>query len=172
MCEEGVPTPDFTTDIEKAKIFFQHTRRVYCRTYLRGHSGKGIVVAHSPEELVPAPLYTAGIDGFRDEFRVHVANGEVIDTQMKKKKMGADANANIRNHDNGFVYCRDGVVCSDNMERASLAAIRALHLDFGGVDLVVMRGGDVPLVLEVNTACGLEGTTVDKYADAFRKYEI
>jgi glutathione synthase/RimK-type ligase-like ATP-grasp enzyme len=47
-------------------------------------------------------------------------------------------------------------------------AVAALGLDFGGVDVIWNERRQMAYVLEVNTACGLEGQTVNDYAEAFR----
>ena len=46
------------------------------------------------------------------------------------------------------------------------AAIKALGLDFGAVDIIYNEAEDQHYVLEVNTAPGLEGTTLQKYTEA------
>jgi len=51
----------------------------------------------------------------------------------------------------------------------ALAAVSALGLDFGAVDIIYNEHENQYYVLEVNTAPGLEGTTVEKYAEAFAK---
>ena len=48
----------------------------------------------------------------------------------------------------------------------ALNAIEDLQLDFGAVDVVVSGYSDNSFVLEVNTAPGIEGTTVKKYVEA------
>jgi glutathione synthase/RimK-type ligase-like ATP-grasp enzyme len=146
---------------------------VYCRTVLNGSQGIGIVVAHSVDELVDAQLYTAGITGKRREYRVHVFNGKVIHSQQKKRRNGYKENPNyadnVRNLDSGWVFATDGVEVSDACKDASIKAVKALGLDFGGVDVIVDSDG-VAYVIEVNTACGLQGTTVVKYANAIKEY--
>lgn len=53
-----VITPEWTTDANEAKGWFTKAdTTVLCRTILNGHSGSGIVMASSPDALVPAPLY-------------------------------------------------------------------------------------------------------------------
>jgi hypothetical protein len=42
-----------------------------------------------------------------------------------------------------------------------------LELDFGAVDLIWNENQNVVYVLEVNTAPGMEGTTLENYCDAF-----
>ena len=164
-------TPQFAELKENAALLFDSYDRVYCRTKLFGHSGAGIVVATNPEELVDAKLYTAGISGFRDEYRVHVFEDEVIDVQMKRKKTDAETNNLIRNHHNGYVYCRVGVEISEGMEQLAMDAVMALGLNFGAVDIIKMRHSDDMYVLEVNTAPGLTGTTLVNYTKAIKKLE-
>lgn len=168
-----ISRPLYTTNKEEAAEFFKTTRRVYCRTLLRGSEGRGIVVANSPEELVDAPLYTAGIDRKRHEYRVHVFGGEVIDF-VKKKKMtdetikerGFEYDNTIRNHDKGWVFAREDVELPDSAALSALNAIKAVGLDFGAVDLIVRdKDPKTAYVLEINTAPGLEGTTLERYSE-------
>lgn len=73
----------------------------------------------------------------------------------------------VRNHANGWIYARDAIDEPNAMvlEQAKLA-ITALGLDFGAVDIIWNQHRQMAYVLEVNTAPGLEGTTLIKYADA------
>ena len=61
-----------------------------------------------------------------------------------------------------------GVYASDHVRAQSVAAVRSLGLDFGAVDVVERQ--NKAYVLEVNTAPGLVGTTLEKYVDAIREY--
>jgi glutathione synthase/RimK-type ligase-like ATP-grasp enzyme len=47
-----------------------------------------------------------------------------------------------------------------------LAAVSALGLDFGAVDIIWNEREDKCYVLEVNTAPGLQGSTLENYANA------
>lgn len=171
--QHNVEVPKFCETIGGAtKLLEEGVKRVYCRTKLNGHSGDGIVVASCPEELVEAPLYTAGIYGYRDEYRVHVVNGEVIDYAMKRKRKeeGLEHDTDVRSHNGGWVYCRDNITCSEAVQQAAKLAIAAVGLDFGAVDIILERKPDSnPVVLEINTAPGLEGTTIERYANAFKE---
>ena len=98
---------------------------------------------------------------------MHVFGDQVIDVQKKKRKVGVGVNTLVRNHSNGYIYARDGVRASNKMCVQSILAIRALGLDFGAVDLIVKRSDPEEMyVLEVNTAPGLAGTTLEKYITA------
>jgi len=145
---------------------------IVCRTVLNGHSGEGIVIAATRAELVPAPLYVKYVHK-RQEYRVHVGNGDVISLQRKARNRGvADENVNwqVRNHSNGFVFVRQNVEAPDGAEAAAIETVRNIGLDFGAVDVVYYdnnREGQGIKVLEVNTAPGLEGQTVNDYAQFF-----
>jgi len=96
----------------------------------------------------------------------------VIAVQRKARRRDVtDENVNwqVRNHANGFVFARDNVVAPDAVVRQSIMAIAALGLDFGGVDVIWNAREERAYVLEVNTACGLEGQTVMDYANAFQR---
>jgi glutathione synthase/RimK-type ligase-like ATP-grasp enzyme len=143
---------------------------IYCRILLNAKGGKGIVVATKPEDLVYAPMYTIGInDPDRKEYRVHVFNGKVIHVQEKRKRKGVDSNDSVRNLVGGWVFTIQNVNPSVHVKNTSINAIAALGLDFGAVDILQTYDGK-GLVLEVNTACGLEGTTITKYVAAIKEY--
>lgn len=167
----GVPQPDFTTDRKVAAEWLTGGHTVVCRTLLRANSGRGIVL-RSPEDgegLPAAPLYTRYIKK-SDEFRIHVLGDRVLDVQQKKKRQEVDnekVNYQVRNACNGWVFCRDDVVAPSCVTDAAVRAVDALGLDFGAVDIGYNRKRDCCRVYEVNTAPGLEGTTLDKYYEAF-----
>lgn len=144
---------------------------IICRTKLRGHSGDGIVVANNKDELVAAPLYTQYVKK-RDEFRVHVMGQEVFFVQRKARKLDVEnPNWMIRNLDGGFVFVETGEGdYPDAVAQQALIAIQALNIDFGGVDVIWNEREEKAYVLEVNTACGLEERTAQKYAEAILDY--
>lgn len=171
MREAGVPIPKFTERKEDTLEWLARGRKVVCRTVLNGNSGKGIVLVDNQNDLVDAPLYTEYFPK-KDEFRVHVMNGKVIFVQRKARNRDIpdhEINWQIRNHDNGFIFAHKDLVVPEAVEANAIMAVAALGLDFGAVDLAVNLAGDVR-VFEVNTACGLEGTTLEKYVEAFKEY--
>jgi len=177
--EAEVSVPVFCTTIEDAKLM---KFPVVCRTKLRGHSGDGIVIADTAEELVPAPLYTQYTKK-KDEYRVHVTrkyaghvDGEpnfLCDSffiQRKARKLEVEnPNWQVRNLAGGFVFVE---VEADEVPEAVLSAaedtIEALNLTFGGVDVMWNEREGKAYVLECNTACGLEERTAAHYSDAIR----
>jgi glutathione synthase/RimK-type ligase-like ATP-grasp enzyme len=172
--KDGIRIPLFTRDHNVAVGWIRDGISIVCRTKLTGHSGVGIVLANVEADLVAAPLYVQYIKK-QDEYRVHVAFGEVIDIQQKKKRRVSEdenlsgTNYQVRNHSTGWVYCREDINLPTGASDMAIQAVAALGLDFGACDLIYNAKRDMVYVLEVNTAPGLEGATVDKYATAFVK---
>jgi Glutathione synthase/Ribosomal protein S6 modification enzyme (glutaminyl transferase) len=159
----GVSVPPWTVDKEVAASW---NKKVIARTILNGYGGAGIVVLERGVDIPPAPLYTQYL-GRRTEWRIHVFKDRVLDVQYKaRKRDGLPTNYVIRNHANGWIYARN--VMLTVVEEAKVQAIKAVQtcgLDFGAVDVVVKEDGSV-FVLEINTAPGLQGHTVNLYAEA------
>jgi glutathione synthase/RimK-type ligase-like ATP-grasp enzyme len=148
---------------------------VLARTTTRGSGGEGIVVVRPGEELPEAPLYTQYIRKV-SEYRLHVVRDSVIMIQQKRRENGADQTADqqlIRNYGNGWIFAANDVRFTNEEQKQdciaqSTAAVWALGLDFGAVDLVVGRNDGRAYVLEVNTAPGLQSPTLlAQYAEAF-----
>ncbi len=145
---------------------------IVCRTVLAGHSGAGIVIANQRNELVPARLYVQYVKK-QDEYRIHLGRrGEetvVISRQRKARREGHEnPNWQVRNHSNGFVFVRSGVNPPQSVETVARQVFEATGLDFGAVDVIYNARANRAYVLEINTAPGLEGTTVTDYAAFFR----
>ncbi|ARB31535.1 hypothetical protein B5P22_31000 [Pseudomonas tolaasii] len=108
----------YVENIDDAYALMANGSRVYARTVLNSHSGKGIVLMvphreaqlevvkrirdnniipvfdegqNADNALMQCKLFTQGIAGTRTEFRVHVLNDEVILVQQKRRKEGAEA---------------------------------------------------------------------------------
>lgn len=164
--------PFYTTATEEAKEWASDGI-VYCRTIVRGSQGNGIVVATHPSQVPQAPLYTLKVNR-RREMRVHVMNGKVITFAQKKRlnpveleDRGLTLGNDVRNSSNGWVFARDGVTLPESAAIAAVEATRALGLDFAAVDLAITVGA--PKIFELNTAPGLEGTTLQCYVDELYK---
>lgn len=176
--EHEVPHPEFTTDATVAKGWWDNGDTVIVRAVLNGHSGRGIVVYKKGTESdqyhmglgfpISAPLFVRYIPK-KHEYRVHVFKGEVIDVQQKRKRTAIEANYQIRSHANGWVFCREGIVEPAPLRDVAVAAVGALGLDFGAVDIIHNTKHNKLYVLEVNTAPGLEGATIQNYAGAIKK---
>lgn len=169
--EAGLSIPDFTASYDEAMAWMGEGATVVCRTLLNAHSGRGIVLSsnESAKPLVRAPLYVK-YKKKRKEFRVHVFKENVIDI-CEKRKLRLERRPElfdgyIRNRINGWVFCRDGVVPPGDLAQLAIGACRSLNLDFGAVDIIWNERENKCYLLEVNTAPGLEGTTLTKYVNA------
>ena len=163
--------PEFTDKRDTAASWTRDGGVVVCRSILNGHSGAGISLHKNTDDLVDVPLYVKYIPK-KKEYRVHIAFGKLIDVQQKKKREGfpkEETNFQVRNHHTGWVYCRDNIEVNPELINQAKLACNALGLDFGAVDIIWNEKQDKYYVLEVNTAPGLEGQTVESYARAFHE---
>ena len=148
---------------------------IVCRTVLAGHSGDGIVIANTLDELVNAPLYVKYIPK-QQEYRIHVGklpNNEytIISAQRKARRDGFEnPNWQVRNHANGFVFVRGDINPPEAVFNCAKQALACTGLDFGAVDVIWNDRQQRAYVLEVNTAPGLEGQTVTDYVSFFREF--
>lgn len=145
---------------------------VVCRTVLTGHSGTGIVLAKLRSELVPAPLYVKYVPK-TEEYRIHVGliSGQpsIIAIQQKKRRLNHDQpNWQIRNYGNGFTYAREGVDPPARVLGVAVDCLVRSGLDFGAVDVGYHEKYGA-FVYEINTAPGLEGSTLDDYVRYFEE---
>lgn len=159
---------------------------VVCRTVLAGHSGDGIVIADTRDDLVPAQLYVQYVKK-KDEYRIHVGLKKewdefepvpdeyeyvpaIISIQRKARRHDTpdeQVNWQVRNHSNGFVFVRQNVNPPASVLDVAKATLLAIGLDFGAVDVIWNEKEQKAYVLEINTAPGLEGQTVTDYANFF-----
>lgn len=167
--------PMFYTDLDglDENLFKALKRKIFCRTKLTGNSGEGIVVASKFEELVEAPLYTLEFLKTH-EYRIHVgktSKGEytIIQEQYKGKRKDVEADGVIRNHDNGYVFVINNIVVPDVVREVAIKCFKLTGLDFGALDIGYNKRTDKAVVFEVNTAPGIEGTTLNKYVEFFKE---
>lgn len=171
-----IKIPDWIASKEEAAAMLASPKfegfknAIVCRQLLRANSGRGVVLATRVEELVDAPLYTRYVPKV-NEFRVHVGNHQIFDVQQKKKAADTDVDKYIRNHENGWVFCREDIEIPDSVKLASLEVVELLGLDFGAVDVGWHPECGV-CVYEVNTAPGLVGTTLETYSGFFKSYLV
>ena len=166
LAEAGVPRVEHTTSVDTVRAWLMNPGTVvYGRQLLNASQGKGIVIIKSSEDIVYCPMYTKGVLNAH-EYRVHVFNNKIIDVTKKKRRNNIERNDYVRNLANGWVYCRDGIDTPDCLSSTARDAIGSLGLDFGAVDILLHKG--VPYVLEINTAPGLTGTTLNRYVHHFK----
>lgn len=170
----NVPIPKWTTDKAVAQQWLDSGKKVCARASLTGNSGEGLTIHRTGDDLPNVPLYVQYVPKTA-EYRVHVFNlvqDEFIQRVVKKKlkrDAPADRNKLIRNHENGYIFSADVGIVPDCVMIAANAAINAVGLEFGAVDIGYDEKTNTCIVYEVNTAPGIEGSTVDWYADNFKK---
>lgn len=179
--------PPNWTDRDRAVYeCLQANKSLVCRTIDNGNSGAGIVVL-TPEQIlagadVPrAHVYVQGIEK-RREYRIHVGRDDatgralIIDITRKVRRSGVDDTNRpfVWNHDNDFIFQRGGVTNSTIppiIKSVATNAVTRLGLNFGAVDIIVERGGNLNearvFALEVNTSPGMEGRTLERYSEFF-----
>ncbi len=176
MCKEDgrVDIPDFTTRNIEALDWLRNGHTVFARTILQGSGGEGIVDIQTEDQLNEIREGTLLVKYIKKkkEFRIHVADGEIIDRQEKKKKGGMpleSINWRIRNHGGGFVFCRKGVDIPAKVTIQAKLALEVSGLCFGAVDVLWNKKHQRAVVLEINTAPGLEGSTILSYQKFFKE---
>lgn len=166
--QHNVAAPDFVEHVDELDKL--DCKRIVARQLVNSSEGKGIVVFDKGTTPPSAPLYTAYVPK-RKEFRVHVWNNEVIDVQEKRKSRSFDGDRDtfVRNTVNGYVFCRTDIREPEDLRPLAISAVVALERRYGAVDIIWNESQNKCFVLEVNSRPGMEGTTVDKYADAIVK---
>lgn len=172
--DNDIPHPSHTRSKSVAKRWLTDGNNVYARTTMEGERGRGIEVIHPNTagrqriEEVDVPVYVKGFQATR-EFRIHVAFGQVIEVNEKKRRNGTNPDPLVRSSS-------DWVFCVYNLApypallgETAIEAVNALGLDFGGVDIALDSSGNV-CVYEVNTAPWInrESSTL-AYVNAFKE---
>jgi glutathione synthase/RimK-type ligase-like ATP-grasp enzyme len=161
-------TVPYTASKEVALSWLQDGKTVIARTVLNGNSGEGIVVLTTPDQLINAQLYTMYIPK-KEEYRVHIMRGGVIDLQRKIKDPNKEiTDWHVRNHDSGFIFVRNNLTPNPKVIEYALNAMTHYGLDFGAVDVIYNGHRNEAYVLEINTAPGLENTTLENYVNGFK----
>lgn len=166
--EGNVNIPAYTTSKAEAQRWINDGETVFARTHLSAYGGIGIVICNNTDHTTPlptAPLYVKYVKK-KHEFRVHVVNGAAIDVQQKRRRTGDEHDSMIRNHDNGWVFCREDIVEPTGLREIAVKAVNCLGLTFGAVDIIYNEHYRALYVLEINTAPGLSETTAENYAEA------
>lgn len=175
--KHGPRIPEFTESLETAMAWVKEGILVVGRTQLSAHSGAGIVFMDNLADFVKAPLYTKYVKK-KKEFRVHLMGGEILDVQQKVLRKTDEAgnpidpklvDFRVRSHANGFIFVRDNLRTPDDVMLQARLAFDASGLDFGAVDVIWNEDQGKAYVLEINTAPGLEGQTLENYVRGFRQ---
>lgn len=163
-----VRTPEWTTDHNIAQQWARDGHTVIVRNLVSSFEGRGIEIVQPRGQVPRAPLYTKYVKK-RHEYRVHVMNGEIIDYAEKLKRRGGEHSL-VRNTANGYIFARTGVTLPADVRVQALGAVRSIGLDFGAVDVVYNERRAEAYVLEVNTAPGIENSTLRSYVAGFLRH--
>jgi len=177
LAEHNVPMPEFTRDEKIAENWYNDGYVVYSRTLAGASQGRGIIIQNPQNvsmrwlEISNAKFHTRRFRG-KIEYRVHIFMGKVIDIQQKRRRRDCDLDDThfIKNYSNGYIFAREDIDCPEVVIHAAGAAISALGLDFGAVDVAYAPTIDVPCVYEVNTRPSLTGTTLLTYSKVFTNF--
>jgi len=168
--EAGVNIPLYTTEAAKVVEWLKNNYVVVGRQLLRAGEGRGIVMLDPADpdvlEKLKCPLYTL-YRKKKDEYRVHVMNGKVIDAQKKRRAVSDGrwkGDNRIRNSLGGWVFTRENISVPKDVLEASTKAVGTLGLDFGAVDCGYSVSRARATVYEVNSAAGVTATTLERYA--------
>lgn len=166
--QHEVPTVEWTINASDAAEWLgTEGTIILARTLSDSSKGRGILVVRHGDSLPTSPLYTK-YKRKKFEYRVHVFMGEIIDVVQKKARNNKPENFTtlVRSYDNGWIFSRNLDYFPDDLLVVGLNAVDALGLDFGAVDIIWNEKQDKCFALEVNTAPGIEGTTVENYVEA------
>jgi glutathione synthase/RimK-type ligase-like ATP-grasp enzyme len=174
---DGPRIPVFTNDLAQATAWLSDGITVMGRS-THGSCGKDIAFFNEAPDRFNASEFWVQYKLKKDEYRIHIMNGKVI-SQQKKALRKTDAEGNpidkanvdfkIRNLRNGFIFQRLGLSIPADVVIQALKAMAISGLDFGAVDVIYNQHEDRAYVLEINTAPGLEGTTLEDYLTAFKE---
>jgi glutathione synthase/RimK-type ligase-like ATP-grasp enzyme len=170
----NVRTVPYTTSQADAQLWLKGNFKVCARTVLEGKDGEGLVLLEGvktdwfgrPLPLPSASVYTKFIPASA-EYRVNVCGDRTMGVQ-KKVPTGDNPNHDIKTGGNGYGFrLLNENEIPTGIRPLARAAITALGLDFGGVDVLVGLDGNA-YVLEVNTAPELTPSMVTAYANKLK----
>lgn len=172
LIKDYANVPEFTSDPEIARGWASNERLVVCRTKLNAHSGEGIIISDTPESVVPAPLYTRYVRK-DSEWRLHFAFDPHYPFYIQRKKRKTETIDNVDNRvrsvKTGWIYSHENAEseCPYSVLVEGGKAFAHSGLDFGAIDILYRRSTDTATILECNTCPGMQGLTVQKYAEQF-----
>ena len=142
MVENNTRIPKFTTKKSEVLIWLGEGGLVVGRKRFTGRGGLDIIFSSDYTSIVdflrvPVAFYSLYVKK-RDEFRVHVFNGEVIDVQKKVLRQedaeGAPIDPRtidfrVRTHTNGFIFQRQDIDPNPDVLIQALAAMNAFWVN-------------------------------------------
>lgn len=157
--------PAFTSD---PQVAISWDSDIVVRATTTGSGGAGITVVEAGNVVPQAPLFTR-YQKKTHEYRLHILGGEIKEIQrkvfVKSDEKPEPDDWRIRNHTFGFIFQTEAE-CPAAVSEAALAVFKCFQgLDFAALDVIYHKPSNVALVLEGNTAPGLEGPRVAIYGD-------
>jgi glutathione synthase/RimK-type ligase-like ATP-grasp enzyme len=159
----GIPVPDFVTDRDEISETFGYPALGRSESHARGED-INLIMQWRDAYLTDGNDYFVEYIPTELEYRMHVIDGEVVQTHEKRLRSEADNHPYIRNAETGWVFVEPREAPPD--ESIAVDAVGALGMDFGAVDIIRSEDGD-PYVLEVNSAPSLDEANLARYGDAF-----
>lgn len=145
---------------------------VVARATTTGSGGEGITIVNEGDNLPVAPLYVK-YQKKTAEYRLHAfkVNGEWVVKHIQRKVFVATPerpeplNWQVRNHTQGFIFqTEEGA--PEAVTEATLAVCGAFAgVSMMALDVIYHAPSRIALVLEANTAPGLEGPRLNVYGD-------
>lgn len=177
LSAHDVPTMQWTADLDQAKEWADGTGVVFYQTpiayggmgiqYIKGSSSD----AWDDLDIGEFSYFTKYIPN-KEEYRIHVFLGEVIDFARKRRKKSIPDEKidwKIRSHKRGWIFARQEETLPPGAADVAKKALDVCSLHFGAVDLLNADGN--LHVVEINTAPGLRGqTTTDSYVEAITEF--
>jgi glutathione synthase/RimK-type ligase-like ATP-grasp enzyme len=164
----GITIPAFNTTVEDIDQCKDSSGNCYIR------NKQGVVRYGNDFNPLTDLYYTKPVAFKRREYRVHVFLGKVIGIYEKIPKVeGAENRPKLFKSDTcRFVRSDPSISRVDQNAQAScIAAVQALGLDFGGVDLIRTKDAQFCIV-EVNSAPGLNSQMLIKYTQEVENYSL
>lgn len=167
--ENKLNFPPFTESKQEAAKMIEAGFSVVCRTKLRGKGGDGIIIVDTVEQLVDAAVYVQ-YQKKTNEYRVNLFKGEVVCVREKRKRKDYEApegrDGRVRSHGNGYVFCTPLQPPHEDIIALAKEACKITSSDIVGVDVAYFKKTNYAFLLEVNSAPGMEGLTVEEMRDA------
>lgn len=164
--DRGIPVPEWDTDPE---TLVERVGYPILGRRLQHARGTDIVLCLQRRDYRrrPRDYYVAYVPTNR-EYRLHVAGGEVIRVQGKFLDLPEQYQPWLRNYATGYRFRAPRRRLHNARLNDAVAAVAALGLDFGAVDLLVADNGS-HYVLEVNTSPSCSPLTGAAYVNAFAR---
>lgn len=162
LVEAGVPCVEFTTELATAREWVRAGELVFGRELV--HTRGKDIVGPKHKAWRHKEFWTKVVRDVAQEWRVHIFKGRSIARGLKVQVEEPWRVLPVRNRGNGWrmIHTEDP---PEVVRETARAAVAAVGYDFGAVDLLLREGGEV-VVLEINTAPGLDEYTASAYVKA------